>query len=141
MEHFTPISAAAGGILIGLASALLLYAQGRVLGVSGVLGGAIKRLPGDNGWRWAFLGGLVASGATLFPLAPDWFDTSGAPSVLFVAVAGLLVGYGTRLGNGCTSGHGVCGISRLSQRSMVATGTFMLTGMITALAVRLAGVG
>ena len=120
MTQFTPYSAAAGGALIGAAAALLWVALGRIAGISGILGGLAGAPAGEHGWRLAFLGGLV--GAPLLLIAAD-------PARL--ALAGLLVGFGTRLGAGCTSGHGVCGIARLSPRSIAATGVFMATAAAT----------
>jgi len=129
------IYALAGGALIGLASALLLLANRRIAGISGILGGALVPKASDFGWRLAFLFGLFAGGA-LFFVMPERFDMQGLPSLTWVAIAGLLVGFGTRLGSGCTSGHGVCGISRGSPRSVVATLTFILTGGLTVFVVR-----
>jgi uncharacterized membrane protein YedE/YeeE len=135
VEHFTPLAALLGGALIGLGASLLLLGNGRVAGVSGILGGALGPAPGDTLWRLMFLLGLVAAGAAAALVRPAAF---GGPtrSVLTVAVAGFLVGYGTRLGNGCTSGHGVCGVSRLAPRSLVATATFMATGALTVFVTR-----
>jgi uncharacterized protein len=118
--------------LIGIASALLLVAHGRIAGISGIAGGLLRRAPPDRAWRMAFLGGLASSGVIASIVAPAAF---GPPvrSLGAVVVAGLLVGFGTRLGSGCTSGHGVCGISRWSARSLVAVATFMTTGAITAI--------
>ncbi|MDB5220018.1 MAG: putative transrane protein [Myxococcaceae bacterium] len=150
MESFTPFSALAGGALIGLAASLLLLFHGRIAGISGILGETLRGegIRGEGSFRAAFLAGLVAAGVALRIFHPAAFASSpggvaGAPvTVALVAVAGLLVGYGTRLGDGCTSGHGVCGISRLSTRSMVATLTFMATGGVTVFVVRhLLGVG
>jgi len=128
--HFTPWAALAGGILLGLASAMFILLNGRVLGISGILGGLLMPQRGDTGWRLAFLLGMLAAPATLLWLAPAGFIAppridAGWGAIL---VAGLLVGYGTRLGSGCTSGHGVCGLSRLSPRSLVATFAFMGAG-------------
>ena len=129
-SHFTPGASLAGGVLLGLASALFVLVNGRVLGISGILGGLLVPRRGDAGWRIAFLLGMLAAPATVVLLAPpDWIS---APRIeagtVALVVAGLLVGYGTRLGSGCTSGHGVCGLSRLSARSLVATATFMAAG-------------
>ena len=130
MTQFTPYSAAAGGVLIGAAAALLWLALGRIAGISGILGGLAGVPAGEHGWRLAFLGGLV--GAPLLHVA-----AFGVPEVLIAVdparliLAGLLVGFGTRLGTGCTSGHGVCGIARLSPRSIAATGVFMATAAAT----------
>jgi uncharacterized membrane protein YedE/YeeE len=127
---FTPWSSLAGGMLIGLAAALFVLLNGRIAGISGVLGGLLTPLRGDVLWRVAFVVGIVAA-----PLAYSVF--LALPSVQIDAgyaalvAAGLLVGLGTRYGAGCTSGHGVCGLSRLSLRSLVATGTFMGAGFAT----------
>lgn len=133
--HFTPWASLAGGILLGLAAALFVLLNGRVLGVSGILGGLVRPRPGDLGWRVAFLVGLlVAPGLWLLsgePAKPRIEAT--APVLLF---AGLLVGWGTRQAAGCTSGHGVCGLARLSRRSLAATLTFMATGVATVFVVR-----
>lgn len=131
MENFTPVSALIGGALIGLAAALLLLLNGRVAGVSGILGDVLGRADDGRAWRLAFIAGLVA-GPLVYALA-----TGGIPSVeitsspVLLIAGGLLVGFGTRLGSGCTSGHGVCGIARLSPRSLVATLVFMASGMAT----------
>ena len=124
--------AAVGGALIGLASVILLWLNGRIAGVSGIMNGAFNKSCAKSGWRIAFLMGLVLGGL-LFQVITDapLMERSNFPVWMTVA-AGLLVGYGTRLGNGCTSGHGVCGVSRLSPRSIVATVTFVLVGMLTA---------
>ncbi len=138
MNEFTPWSALAGGALIGLAASVLLLTNGRVAGVSGMLGGLIAPVRGEVAWRAAFLVGLVGAGAVLALLSPGQFGASprGLP---VVGLAGILVGIGTRLGNGCTSGHGVCGLSRRSPRSLVATLTFMATGALTVWVFRLLG--
>ncbi|HEX8109771.1 MAG TPA: YeeE/YedE thiosulfate transporter family protein [Kofleriaceae bacterium] len=121
-----------GGALIGSGSALLLLTHGRIAGISGIAGGLVQRSTPDRAWRLAFLAGLVAAGAVTASIAPA---AIGAPvrSLAAMTVAGLLVGFGTRLGSGCTSGHGVCGLSRLSVRSLIAVATFMTTGAITAM--------
>jgi uncharacterized membrane protein YedE/YeeE len=142
--HFTPALSLAGGVLIGGAAGLLILLSGRILGVSGIVGGLLdagaasapRRWP-DIGWRLTFVLGMLAAPASLALWAPGWI-----PAARFdagygtIIVAGLLVGFGTRYGSGCTSGHGVCGISRLSPRSMVATLTFMAAGFITVLLLR-----
>lgn len=133
--HFTPLASLGGGILIGLAAALLLVANGRIAGISGIAGGLLRPSGGDVGWRLAFLLGLA--GAPLGWLAfgampPTQIDHTPA----LLTVAGLLVGIGTRFGSGCTSGHGVCGISRLSPRSIAATACFMLAGFTTVFVMR-----
>jgi uncharacterized protein len=131
--HFTPWSSLAGGLLIGLAAAMLVLLSGRIAGVSGIVGGLIALRRGDIAWRLAFVGGLlVAPLAMLFyPMSPRIDAGFGS-----LALAGLLVGLGTRYGSGCTSGHGVCGLSRLSPRSLVATGAFMAAGMATVFVTR-----
>lgn len=134
-DAFTPISALAGGTLIGLAAAAFLLMNGRIAGISGIIGGLLRPQTGDNLWRIAFLAGMV-----LAPVA--WTAALSAPDLSIEAsypvliVAGLIVGLGTRYGSGCTSGHGVCGISRFSPRSIVATLSFMLTGFITVYLIR-----
>lgn len=121
----------AGGALIGAASALLLLTHGRVAGISGIASGTLINHGGERHWRLAFVAGLVLAGLGAAAFAPQ--AVGAAPrSLLVVAIAGLLVGVGTRLGNGCTSGHGVCGLSRGSRRSFVAVVTFMATAAITA---------
>jgi uncharacterized membrane protein YedE/YeeE len=132
MIEFTPVSALVGGGLIGLAAVLLLKFNGRIAGISGIVNGALTMQSGDRLWRLLFILGLVIGGyvyqvATAQPL----LTREGFPMGLLI-VAGLLVGFGTRLGSGCTSGHGVCGIARLSSRSIVATLAFLGTGMFTA---------
>jgi uncharacterized membrane protein YedE/YeeE len=131
VENFTPVSGLVGGLLIGLAAALLLLLNGRISGISGIVGGLLAPRGSDAGWRLAFVAGLLL-GALGFALA-----TGGAAlvsvqaSVPVLVVAGLLVGFGTRLGSGCTSGHGLCGIARLSKRSIVATSVFFGVAMLT----------
>jgi len=119
----------AGGGLIGLAAALLLWSHGRIAGISGILGHAADRGDGRT-YRWGFLAGLVAAGAIAAAVAPSAFG-GAVRSVPAMAVAGVLVGAGATLGGGCTSGHGVCGLSRGSPRSLVAVATFMISGAIT----------
>jgi len=132
---FTPASAAAGGALIGLAAGMLLLLNGRVAGVSGIAGGVLRPSHGDVAWRLAFLAGLVAA-----PLC--YAFVRAIPSITFdislpaIALAGFVVGIGTRAGSGCTSGHGICGISRMSPRSIVATCCFVGAGMATVYVVR-----
>lgn len=125
-----------GGVLIGLAAVTLMAGLGRVAGVSGIAAGALSAVRGDRGWRLAFVAGLVV-GPWLASLG-GLRDSIGAPLVPWpwMALAGLLVGLGTRLGSGCTSGHGVCGIARLSPRSLAATGAFMSAGIVTVFVVR-----
>jgi uncharacterized membrane protein YedE/YeeE len=121
----------AGGLTIGAASALLLVVHGRIAGISGIFGSALQPATADRAWRIAFVLGLAVAGITAKLVAPNAIGSS--PRALpVVAIAGLLVGFGTRMGGGCTSGHGVCGLSRLSRRSLVAVMTFMTTGALTA---------
>ncbi|MCC6531671.1 MAG: YeeE/YedE family protein [Burkholderiales bacterium] len=132
---FTPASALAGGLLIGVAAAMLILLNGRVAGISGIVGGLLHPVPGDRAWRLAFLAGLLAA-----PLA--YGVIAGLPAIMIEAdyprliAAGLLVGLGTRYGAGCTSGHGVCGLSRLSPRSLAATLVFMAGGFATVFVLR-----
>jgi uncharacterized membrane protein YedE/YeeE len=137
-NHFTPWASLAGGILLGLASALFILFNGRILGISGILGGLLGAKSGDANWRLAFLIGMLVAPVTLGLVAPSQFlgPVRIEASYLLVVVAGLLVGYGTRLGSGCTSGHGVCGLSRLSPRSLVATLSFMAAGFATVYVIR-----
>jgi len=125
--------------MIGASASLLLLFNGKVAGISGIIGGLLARQSGATLWRALFVGGLLAGGAIAYATMPSRFDPSGAPSLPLVAVAGLLVGVGTRIGSGCTSGHGVCGISRLSPRSFAATLTFMAAGALTVFVVRAGG--
>ena len=130
MENFTPISALIGGIMIGLSASLLLLFTGRSAGISGILGGLLERPGDDTWWRVSFVAGLMAGGVTLALVYPQALRMEITRSGVALCLAGLLVGFGTRLGSGCTSGHGVCGISRFSVRSVVATITFMATGAV-----------
>jgi uncharacterized membrane protein YedE/YeeE len=129
-SHFTPWASLSGGVLLGLASALFILLNGRILGISGILGGLIPPKRSDALWRLAFLAGLFSSPWVFKALAPT--SLLSAPridaSVVLLVIAGLLVGIGTRYGSGCTSGHGVCGLARLSPRSLVATLAFMAAG-------------
>lgn len=131
MENFTPLSALLGGALIGVAASIMLLLNGRITGISGVLGDLLRPRPGEVGWRVTFIAGLVAGGFLLLAWLPGTFEAHPDRSMGAVALAGVLVGFGTRMGNGCTSGHGVCGIPRGSARSIVATITFMLTGGVS----------
>ena len=131
MNDFTPIPALVGGALIGIASSLILFTHGKVAGISGIYGGLLRRGTSDRGFRFAFIAGLVVAGALVRVFFPAAFTSAWSATLPVVLAAGLLVGFGTQLGNGCTSGHGVCGISRLSVRSLIATATFMGTGMAT----------
>ncbi|WP_236011968.1 YeeE/YedE family protein [Marinobacter mangrovi] len=133
--HFTPMTALTGGIMIGLAAVILILVNGRIAGISGILGGLLTPSKGENAWRVAFLLGMVSA-----PLI--WVVVAALPAIEIDAstpllvIAGLLVGFGTRMGSGCTSGHGVCGLSRLSPRSLVATTLFMAMGFVTVYIVR-----
>ena len=130
------MQALAGGVLIGIAATLLLWLNGRIAGISGILGGVLMPRSGDVTWRAAFLIGLIGAGAAYLWLVPGAdAQRQGFPPLLLV-IAGLLVGFGTRMGNGCTSGHGVCGLGRLSMRSFAAVLTFMATAMATTCIVR-----
>lgn len=133
--NFTPWSSLAGGLLIGLAAAMFLLFNGRIAGISGIVGGLLRPVKGDIFWRIAFVLGLVLAPIVFSLIAPLPEVIVEADNTLLI-IAGLLVGIGTRYGSGCTSGHGVCGISRLSPRSLVATAAFMLAGFITVLVVR-----
>lgn len=131
MDTTSIINALIGGCLIGIAAGAFLILNGRIAGISGVLGGLLTPRRGDAGWRAAFIAGLVAGGVGLALLYPGAFPDSIGSSTAKLVAAGLFVGFGTRLGGGCTSGHGVCGMARLSPRSLVATATFITTGAIT----------
>jgi uncharacterized membrane protein YedE/YeeE len=133
--NFTPIASAVGGVLIGLAVALLWILNGRVAGISGIVAELVGPTAGETRWRVAFILGLVAGGTAVRLIHPSAFAAPHAGTGLVVA-SGLLVGFGTRLANGCTSGHGVCGISRLSPRSLAATAIFMAVGIATVFVVR-----
>jgi uncharacterized membrane protein YedE/YeeE len=132
---FTPWSALAGGMLIGLATAIFALLNGRIAGISGIIGGLLKPAKGDVAWRAAFILGLVGAPLVymLFTVLPTLQIDAGYGAL---GLAGLLVGVGTRYGSGCTSGHGVCGLSRLSPRSLVATATFMGAGFLTVFVIR-----
>ena len=133
--HFTPWSSLGGGVLIGLAAAMLVLLSGRIAGISGIVGGLLRPAAGDSAWRAAFVIGLL-----LAPVATAFFARQPFPRIDAgfgtLAVAGLLVGLGTSYGSGCTSGHGVCGLSRLSPRSLVATAAFMAAGVATVFVMR-----
>jgi len=126
------IMATIGGALIGLAASLLLIGAGRIAGISGIVGALAKPGTSDRSWRLVFLAGLLVGGLVILSVSPSAIAAPTDRSLLAVGAAGLLVGVGTRMGNGCTSGHGVCGLSRLSGRSLVATLSFMATGFATA---------
>jgi uncharacterized membrane protein YedE/YeeE len=130
VSDFTPISATLGGLLIGAGGTLLLVCNGRLAGVSGIVAGTIRPKAGEFLWRLCFVLGMVAAGALLGVLRPGSIEPTSR-SAAVVVIAGLLVGFGSQLGGGCTSGHGVCGMSRFSKRSIVATLMFMATGAAT----------
>ena len=132
---FTPWSALAGGVLIGLATAMFVLLNGRIAGISGIVGGLLRPHRGDMAWRAAFVVGLVGAPLLygLFAAAPQLRIDAGYGALV---LSGLLVGIGTRYGSGCTSGHGVCGLSRLSMRSLVATAAFMGAGFVTVFVLR-----
>ena len=133
--HFTPWTSLVGGVTLGFAAALLLLLVGRTLGISGIVDGALTARDREFGWRATFLLGLLAAPTALRLIAAPTPPTIETPWAQ-LTIAGLLVGFGTRLGSGCTSGHGVCGLSRLSPRSLVATLTFMFAGFVTVYVVR-----
>ena len=136
MVEFSFIPAAIGGLLIGLATALLLILNGRIAGISGIVSGILSPTKGDTRWKIVFVAAIII-GALLTPLITgEPFAFEMAASWPVIIIGGFLVGFGTRLGSGCTSGHGVCGISRLSRRSIVATVTFIAAGAVTVLLVR-----
>lgn len=125
------IAALAGGALIGTAAVGLLYCNGRIAGISNIVGGLLPPEAGEAGWRGAFLSGLLLGGVLLLWLYPQAFSAMPARAPAGMALAGLLVGLGASLGNGCTSGHGICGLARRSPRSMAATAAFMASGAAT----------
>lgn len=133
---FDLLPALGGGILIGLAAALLMGLNGQILGISGITAGAMNPQMPDRHWRWAFLAGILTGGLILTVFFPEALRLEQAKSLSLYAVSGLLVGYGARLGGGCTSGHGVCGLSRLSPRALFATFTFMSSSIVTVLIVK-----
>jgi uncharacterized protein len=142
VAHFTPLASLAGGLMIGAAAALLVLGNGRVAGISGIVGGLLQNLRGERAWRLSFIAGLCAAPWLWRLAATGSVAGSGAltsvidASPATLVVAGLLVGVGTRYASGCTSGHGVCGIARGSLRSFVATGIFMAAGFVTVFVVR-----
>lgn len=136
--HFTPFASLTGGVVLGVASALFILVNGRILGISGILGGLLPPKVGDTTWRLYFLAGLFVAPTAFHAEVPAEYII--APRIeateWMVVVAGLLVGIGTRYASGCTSGHGVCGLSRLSPRSLIATASFMSAGFITVYVMR-----
>ena len=135
MTNFTPWSALGGGALIGISASILLLFNGRVAGISGILGGLVRPRAEETSWRALFIVGLLVGGVVLYLVRPASFGAAPV-SLPLAIVAGVLVGFGTRLGSGCTSGHGVCGLSRFSGRSLAATMTFMATGAMAAFVVQ-----
>lgn len=131
MTEFTPFSALIGGLLIGTATVAFLWLTGRIAGISGIVGGLLSAAPQDWAWRLAFILGLVAAPFAYLLVMGEMPKAVIPGSMVTMAVAGFLVGFGTRLGSGCTSGHGICGVSRLSPRSLVATAAFMVSGLVT----------
>jgi uncharacterized membrane protein YedE/YeeE len=138
--HQDWINALLGGVIIGISVSLMLLWNGRVTGISGIINGAISPVKGDTSWRVLFIAGLFLGGLTLKALNPNIFSGNLQTETWTTVVAGLLVGFGTILGSGCTSGHGVCGISRMSPRSLVATIVFILAGVIAVAVFRKLGV-
>jgi uncharacterized protein len=136
--HFTPWASLVGGLLLGFAAALFILLNGRILGISGIVGGLLPPKSGDTGWRFSFLLGMVAAPVVFAGFAPAGFAEPPRIDASYgvIVVAGLLVGWGTRYGSGCTSGHGVCGLARLSPRSLVATLAFMAAGFLMVYVVR-----
>jgi hypothetical protein len=130
MANFTPVSAAIGGALIGLAAVLLMLFTGRIAGISGIFGGLINPQSDDRGWRAAFIAGLVAAPLSAVLLGYPVPLPQMPGNVVTIVAGGLLVGFGTRLGSGCTSGHGICGIARISPRSIAATCAFMAAAIV-----------
>lgn len=132
MHNLTPLSGFLGGALIGLSAALLMLLMGRIAGISGIFGGLLAPAASDRGWRVAFVAGLIAA-----PLMASFFSGAALPSptmpasMIMIVIAGMLVGIGSRMGGGCTSGHGVCGIARFSARSLIATAIFMAAAIAT----------
>ncbi|MBJ75370.1 MAG: YeeE/YedE family protein [Sandaracinus sp.] len=135
MENFMPLASALGGLLIGVASAMMLVLNGRIAGISGITGGVLKLQSGETVWRALFVAGLLVGGFAYHAFAPDAFAIEIDRSTGALLAAGVLVGIGTQMGNGCTSGHGICGLSRFSPRSLVAVLTFMATAAATVAAV------
>jgi len=131
VENFTPVTSTLGGLLIGMAAAVMLLASGRIAGISGIAGGILRRERGDTSWRVFFVLGLALAGALVAMVDPSRFAYGITRSQGALLAAGVLVGLGTRIGSGCTSGHGVCGLSRFSRRSFAATATFMATAAAT----------
>ena len=136
MTDFEVIMPLTGGILIGIAASMMLLFSGRIAGVSGIFAGMLFQQGKERAWRLSFITGLIAGGILLYAINTEFFENSSGRGLIAVNIAGLLVGIGTRIGGGCTSGHGVCGIGRLSVRSIVATITFVFAGMVAVFLVK-----
>ncbi len=137
MHNLTPLSGLLGGALIGLSAAALMLLTGRIAGISGIFGGLLTPGAKDRGWRLAFAAGLIAAPLIATLLTGAALPSPAMPaSLIVIVIAGLLVGFGTRMGGGCTSGHGVCGVARLSARSLIATAVFMAAAIATVAIVR-----
>lgn len=136
MQSFTPYTALIGGALIGLATVTLLWFNGRIAGISGIVNGLLTPREGDVAWRWWFVSGLLIGAGSYLWISPLSFQPRADYPFILTALAGLLVGFGTRMGSGCTSGHGVCGLARLSTRSAIATVVFIGAGVMTVLITR-----
>jgi len=130
MTEFEVLMPLTGGILIGIAASMMLLFSGKIAGVSGIFGGMLFQQGEERAWKLSFIAGLIAGGILLYILNAEFFENTSGRDLIALTVAGLMVGIGTRVGGGCTSGHGVCGIGRLSGRSIVATVTFVFAGMV-----------
>ena len=136
MTDFEVLMPLTGGILIGISASMMLLFSGRIAGVSGIFGGMLFQQGKERAWRLSFITGLIGGGILLYAINAEFFENSSGRGLLAVNIAGFLVGIGTRVGGGCTSGHGVCGIGRLSVRSIVATVTFVFAGMVAVVLVK-----
>ena len=136
MTDFEVLMPLTGGILIGISASMMLLFSGRIAGVSGIFGGMLFQQGKERAWRLSFITGLIGGGILLYAINAEFFENSSGRGLVAVTISGLLVGIGTRVGGGCTSGHGVCGIGRLSARSLAATVTFMVAGMAMVALVR-----
>ena len=136
MTDFEVLMPLTGGILIGISASMMLLFSGRIAGVSGIFGGILFQQGKERAWRLSFITGLIFGGILLYAINAEFFENSSGRGLLAVNIAGFLVGIGTRIGGGCTSGHGVCGIGRLSVRSIVATVTFVFAGMVAVFLVK-----
>ena len=136
MTDFEVLMPLTGGILIGISASMMLLFSGRIAGVSGIFGGMLFQQGKERAWRLSFITGLIGGGILLYAINAEFFENSSGRGLLAVNIAGFLVGIGTRIGGGCTSGHGVCGIGRLSVRSIVATVTFVFAGMVAVVLIK-----